>query len=274
MDFIDVLRPSYLWALPIAAAPLIIHLLSRRRKRVVEFSSIALLLTARQKNIERLNLREILLLVMRTLIVLFLILAMARPVVRGLGGAAVGDHEPTGIVLLLDGTLSMRYASDGETGFERAVAGMKEVLDMAGPEDRVRVVVCGPVSSVFDSDGELRPGEAASRLDLLVPTNLYRTLDDCLERALSIAAAMDLPWKEVYIFSDLQKASFGAGLPEGAPTDIPLVFLSVGDPAPVNRYIGGAELMRREGASEMPWSVVTLIGSSGRPPEPTVFPRR
>ncbi len=274
MDFIDFLRPSYLWALPLAAGPIIIHLLSRRRKRIVEFSSISLLLAARQKNVERLNLREILLLLMRTLIVLFLLLAMARPVVRGLGGTSIGDHEPTAVVMLLDGTLSMRYASAGETSFERAIAGMREVLGYTGSEDRVRILVCGPAGpGPFDFAGELRPHEAGSRLELLEPAAVHRTLDDCLKRALSVAGTMDLPWKEVHVFTDLQETSFGAGLPGDAPENIPIVFLPAGDPDPVNRFVGSADLLRREGASEKPWSVTALIGAGGRPGDPTVFPR-
>lgn len=273
MDFIDVLRPSYLWALPIAAGPLVIHLLSRRKKRIVEFSSISLLLTARQKNVERLNLREILLLVMRTLIVLFLILAMARPIVRGIGGSTIDDHEPTGIVMLLDGTLSMQYASAGETNFERAVNRMREVIRNASPEDRVRILVCGRSPASSGPVEDLRPHEAAARLDLLEPTYVHGTLDGCLERSLANAREMDLSWREVHVFSDLQASSFGSGLPEGAPGDIPIVFLSAGVPDPVNRFVGTADLVQRQGASEKPWSVRTLVGMSGSTGEPAVFPR-
>jgi len=114
MGWLSFIHPAYLWALLLSGLPLFIHVLSRRRKRVVEFSSVRLIQTARQQNVERLNLREILLLILRTLMVIFIVLAAARPLVRGFGAGALADHEPTGVVLIIDQTLSMQFTSEGE----------------------------------------------------------------------------------------------------------------------------------------------------------------
>ncbi|HMC11296.1 MAG TPA: BatA domain-containing protein, partial [Pirellulaceae bacterium] len=62
-----------------AAAPLVIHLLNRRRYRVVDWAAMDLLREALSRNKRLLHLRDILLLALRTLCVLLFALALARP---------------------------------------------------------------------------------------------------------------------------------------------------------------------------------------------------
>ena len=57
--------------------PIIIHLLNRRRYRIVTWAAMRFLLAAQRKNTRRMRLEQLLLLVVRTALVLFLVLAMA-----------------------------------------------------------------------------------------------------------------------------------------------------------------------------------------------------
>src|SRR6266481_5816817 len=59
------------------AVPIIIHLLNRRRYRVVVWAAMRFLLAAQRKNSRRLRLEQLILLGVRTLLVLLLVLAMA-----------------------------------------------------------------------------------------------------------------------------------------------------------------------------------------------------
>ena len=62
-----------------ACGPIIIHLLNRRRFRVVQWAAMDFLREAMQRNRRIMQLRDILLLCLRTLAVLFFGLALARP---------------------------------------------------------------------------------------------------------------------------------------------------------------------------------------------------
>ena len=73
-----------LWALPLVSVPIIIHLLQRRRFRKVQFSAMEFLERALRRTRRRVLLEDMLLLLLRTLAVLFLILALARPTSEGL----------------------------------------------------------------------------------------------------------------------------------------------------------------------------------------------
>src|SRR6266705_1013828 len=57
--------------------PIIIHLLNRKRFRVVVWAAMRFLLAAQRKNSRRLRLEQLLLLAVRTLLLLLLVAAMA-----------------------------------------------------------------------------------------------------------------------------------------------------------------------------------------------------
>ena len=69
----NFLQPWILWGLPLIAIPLVIHLMHKRRHKVVEWGAMMFLLDGAKLSRGRQRLREILLLVMRTLAVLGLL---------------------------------------------------------------------------------------------------------------------------------------------------------------------------------------------------------
>lgn len=78
----EFLNPGLLYLLPIASAPIIIHLLSRFRLKIIKFPTIQFLYTSKQKRLSWLRIRDILLLALRTLILISIILALARPRIK------------------------------------------------------------------------------------------------------------------------------------------------------------------------------------------------
>lgn len=99
------LNQSFLWFAALAAVPVIIHLLNRTRLRKIKFSTLRFLQPATKKVLKRFKLLELLLLLLRMAIILFLTLAFARPVWKGY----VGKHEVLYNVILIDNSYSMEY---------------------------------------------------------------------------------------------------------------------------------------------------------------------
>ena len=83
------LNSTILIAAVAALIPLLIHLFSRRRVKVVEFSSLRHLKEMQKRQLRRLKIRQLLLLILRMLIVLAAVLAFARPTSRE---GSVGSH--------------------------------------------------------------------------------------------------------------------------------------------------------------------------------------
>lgn len=72
--------PAILWLLPLSLLPLIIHLLSKQRSKRIEFPSLKFLKMLQQDALRRFNLKQLILLIIRILMLFLLILAAARPV--------------------------------------------------------------------------------------------------------------------------------------------------------------------------------------------------
>ncbi len=137
------LRPEFLWALPLTALPILIHLLNRQRFQVVEFSAMDFLRQAIRRTRRRMILEDLLLLILRTLAVLLLILALARPGADP--GSLLSTRSARAEILVLDSSLSMAHRSQGASAFERAVSagvGRIEPLE-AGRGDRAAIILAG-----------------------------------------------------------------------------------------------------------------------------------
>ena len=93
-----------------AAAPLLIHLWSRRRFHEVSWAAVEFLRAAMRKNARRLRLQNWLLIALRTLLIILVVLALAEPVSQGIGQAH-GVGAPTHRVIVMDGSFSMAFLS-------------------------------------------------------------------------------------------------------------------------------------------------------------------
>src|SRR5947199_8065314 len=97
----------------LAAVPIIIHILNRRRFKIVNWAAMEFLLRALRKNRRRLRFEQWLLLAVRCCVLLLLGIALARPVacnqqsLAGFAGQRSGLH-----VLIIDNSYSMAYESD------------------------------------------------------------------------------------------------------------------------------------------------------------------
>src|SRR5579862_9388494 len=126
-----------------AAAPLVIHLLNRRRYRVVDWAAMDLLREALSRNKRLLHLRDILLLVLRTLCVLLFGLALARPFLSS-SSATTDANQPVHAVLVVDNSLSMGYQRLDGTLLDEAKAQLNDFLDRLPLGSRISVIpACG-----------------------------------------------------------------------------------------------------------------------------------
>jgi hypothetical protein len=110
------LNPMLLWALPLAAVPIVIHILNRRRFRRVKWAAMEYLLRAMQRNRQRLRMEQWLVLLLRTLAVLLLALLVSRPQLGGGGLLGARTHH----VVVLDDSASMQQQSGTGSLYQRA----------------------------------------------------------------------------------------------------------------------------------------------------------
>lgn len=122
------LNPLLLWALPLAAVPIIIHLLNRRRFKIVPWAAMEYLLAALKRNRKRIRMEQWLVLLLRVLAVLLLVFLVSRPQLGGGGLLRSTTHH----IVLLDDTGSMTQRSGSSNLFDKAQDRVREVADKLG----------------------------------------------------------------------------------------------------------------------------------------------
>ena len=136
-------QPWLLLGAAAALIPLAVHLFDRRKPRPHPFAAIAFVLRSQRRTASRLKLKRLLLYTLRTLILLAIPLALARPELRRPGAAVSRAAGPAATVVVVDRGLAMRFV-EGQSLFENARTEARSAITGLGPEDPVTVLPCGP----------------------------------------------------------------------------------------------------------------------------------
>jgi len=122
------LNPLLLFGMAAIAAPIIIHMFMNRRIKQVVWAATRFLKNSIQKNKKRMNLEDLLLLLMRCLLLILLALAMARPVFHKAAAAPVGRSSETAVIAI-DNSYSMGHSNGGPGRFDLAKQAAAQVID-------------------------------------------------------------------------------------------------------------------------------------------------
>lgn len=246
MNFIS---PAVLWALPVAAAPLILHLLSRRRARRVPFPDLAFLKRIQARALARTRLRQWLLVAARCLLLAALIVAYAGPVLRGGAAGRGAEADALDVVLLLDASYSMTALDGGRSRFDLAREQGAALVRTLRPADRVAV---GVFSDRLETPpGPLVWGDAKRALDALAraaPTSRPTDYTEAARAARELLSADNRRRRAVVFLSD--GARHGARGALELERGIAWLSLDWGK-APDNAYLTSAALGRESGAPKL-----------------------
>ena len=199
-----LLAPWMLWALPVALVPLIIYLLMRFRTLRVQWGADWVLLRALERLRKRLFLDQVLLILLRTLALVALVVAFARPAAEaddaGVGGTAV--HR----VLVVDCSYSMA-AEDGEgSRFERVRAVLQRLVAGWSRNQRWSLYVIDRDPGWRVRDATMTSSEEVTRaLDDLQPVEARAAIGRALDEVLMAVGGGPA---EVYLATDAQAASW------------------------------------------------------------------
>jgi hypothetical protein len=127
------LQPWLLAALPLAALPVIIHLINQRRFHTIDWAAMRFLLEANRMSRGYARIRQWLILLFRVLAVAGLIFMISRPLASGWIGITGGGRADTTLVLI-DRSPSMQQVGQGtaSTKIETGVAQLVSTLNTLG----------------------------------------------------------------------------------------------------------------------------------------------
>ncbi|MBI4421237.1 MAG: BatA domain-containing protein [Gemmatimonadetes bacterium] len=247
---IAFLQPLWLLGLSAAAIPALLHLRQRQTPPTVLFPAVRYLHQTKREHSRRLKLRNLLLLILRTLIIVCVVLAAARPVARvSLGGV----HAPTALAVIVDNSLSSAAVVGGRRLSDLLVERARGVIERVAEADHLWVMLADGVPR------RLSPIAAGRLLDSIAPTPVRLDLGEAIRTASRAVSDDLLPGHEIVVFSDLQASALSAGeAPEAR-----VMFWR--PPAPVDNR--GIDSARTEPAVWRPaGSVIVSVGGSGTAP--------
>jgi Aerotolerance regulator N-terminal len=216
MDTLTFLNAPLLWGLSLAAIPLIIHLLYRRRYRRVDWAPMRYLKLSIQRNRRRIRIEQLLLLLLRTALVLLLFFLVARPVMHAEGLSRwLGASGRTNRIVVLDDSLSMGYTEQGKTALARAQEVLADLLPTFGAKDAFTLVLASRPAEPL-----LREVELANVDDVIAiargvkPTEVLGAWETILGGVDDLMASGSYPIYEVTLVTDLRRAGWDKRLDE------------------------------------------------------------
>jgi len=263
------LNAGFLFAALAALLPLVIHLISRRRTKTVDFSSLRFLKELERKKVRRVRLRQVLLLVIRSLILLAVALALARPTLRGAAGASV--HARTSAVIVLDTSASMSRKHNGRTVFDEAVRVCREIVSLMDEGDQAFLVDAATPRAPLLDEGTFARGVLLDALDGAGSGAGGTDYVSALEQARELLAGARNLNREIYVVGDLQRSGWRSGSagvepargaePDG-PSSADVFLVQVGASAG-NLGVSAVDVARRYGGPSGHFSVTSSIVNHG-----------
>ncbi len=232
------LAPLFFLGVAALVVPVIIHMIQRERKEVLEFPSLMFIRKIPFHSFRRQRIRHWFLLLLRCAAVALLLAAFARPFFHAPALAAItsGARE---VVILLDRSYSMGYGDR----WDRAKAAATEIVDTLGPEDLATVIF-------FDSGAEAGPRSSLDRVslrglisDVKLGSGTTR-FGPALKLAEGVFEDSNLPQLEAVLVSDFQRSGVESATGVRFPAGTVLTPIAITDPVAENTGVAGVTFER------------------------------
>jgi len=226
------LSPAFLAGLLAVAIPVLVHLRMRERRTSQPFPSLMFVRRIPHKSFRRRTPQNLLLFAARTLALVLLSLAFARPFFPVKAGTDRGAMGPLGRVIALDVSASMQY----EAVFPRAVAEAERAIRELKPSDAVGLLlfsdeVQGLVPPSTDHEKALAALRRAS------PGAHSTRYAPALRLAGEWLSALTTARRDVVLITDGQSRALAGAGEVGLPAGATVAVRSVAAPKPENAAV-------------------------------------
>jgi hypothetical protein len=200
------LNPWLLVGIAGVASPIIIHLLAKKQIKRVVWAAMRFLKVTVDRNKRKMNIEDILLLILRCLILALLAFALARPSLREGGFGGFGGDEAA--ILLVDNSGSMSATDGAVSRFEKAQKAAGQILDGLPAGSRVAVWLVS--DTVRESVSEPARDLALARKSIREAkrTDQGTEWQPALRRAVEVLKKQPGVHKHIYAVTDGQAAGW------------------------------------------------------------------
>ena len=186
--------------------PFVLHLLSSVRAQEIFFPTLRFLRKSMEKTARRRRIQQWLLLLLRAALLALLCLSVAEPISKASGGWLAGKGYVGAVIL--DNSLSMAAEEPAGSRFAQAKSAANSLLHSEKTKPSR--------AAVFLSNGGRAPASLTDKFgplrDEVIKSKVLADRAPMLthvERAIELLEAESEPKKSVFLFTDLQRVSFG-----------------------------------------------------------------
>ncbi len=201
------LNSLVLFGLIAATIPVIIHLLNLRKLKVVEFSTIRFLKELQRNRIRKIKIKQILLLILRTLIIIFLVLSFSRPTIKDITFAGLGSEVKKTIVIIIDNSPSMSIQDKRGEYFSQARKIVQQILQFSEEGDEIYLLPYSELNPLKDTFEPLSKNLALKNVEAIEISDISKNFYDVLLTTAKILEISRNLIKEIYIISDFHKSN-------------------------------------------------------------------
>ncbi|MEA1973326.1 MAG: BatA domain-containing protein [Candidatus Cloacimonadota bacterium] len=217
------LNSGILFALSAVILPIIIYFFAKKKPQKVVFSSLKFIKNSFQKQNRKINLVDILLLIIRILIILLIIFGIARPAMKLPFLKSESGHPQTAVSIILDNSYSMNYLSGTKTNLDIGKDIILQIDKMLTNDDKW--ILFSRNSSWNDWNSVIKSGNISKELlQNIELTPQALSLQTLVLEAIKKIESTQIINKEIYIISDLQKEEIDV------ETDIPIFIIPTRNP--------------------------------------------
>ena len=197
----NFLQPLALFALPLIALPILIHLINQQRHRTLLWGAMMFLMSAKHMSKGMAQLRHLLIMLMRMLAVGALVFVVSRPLAGGwLGCVGLGKADAT--LILLDRSASMEM-TDLQTGESKRSAALKKVAQLLEQSGYGTHLIL--IDSTNGQAHEVDSPKALLNLPMTEATATSTDIPGMFESTLAYLKANNSGRADIWICSDLNE---------------------------------------------------------------------
>lgn len=234
----SLLAPWFLLGLGAISVPILVHMIQKERKEVIQFPSLMFLRRIPYQSTRRQKIRHWPLLLLRLLVLLLLIFAFTRPFFLREGGLfAAAQNAGKDVAILLDRSYSMGYGDR----WQRAVDSAKAAVDALGGDDRGMVVYFGGEATVAAPLTSSKAGLHAA-IDSAQPSSEATRYDVAFRAVQRVFGDTARPHREVVLISDYQRSGWGQRELAPLALNTTLTQVNIADTSTTNMFITQAEV--------------------------------
>jgi hypothetical protein len=191
------LHPGILWALPLVAIPIIVHLFNFRKHQLVYFSAVFFLREIKEETEKKNKIKHWIILLTRILALICIILAFAQPTIPG----SQSQPGKKVVSIYIDNSFSMENQKNGISLLETAKGKALDLVMAYGESDRFQILsneFSGAQQHIITKD------QAIELIQKIQPCPISRGIDEVFERQKDLLHTANVPYKKSYLLSDFQ----------------------------------------------------------------------